>query len=76
MFVSSHVFKHNLTMGDDSSRRRQIDRLAERAKQLDDMIQKAAAMQKKIVKEIQRIGTGDRVVNRAPTKTPNGRRKR
>ena len=70
------MFKHNLTMDDDGARRRQINRLAERARQLDDMIQRAAAMQKKIVKEIQRIGTGDRVVKRAPTRTPNARQKK
>jgi hypothetical protein len=43
---------------DESAR---INRLAKRAKELDDMIAKAAKMQKRIVEEIQRIGVRDRV---------------
>jgi hypothetical protein len=39
---------------------RRLDRLARRAKQLDDVIQKAAQMQKQIVEQIRRIGVADR----------------
>jgi hypothetical protein len=45
-------------MASDSSRR--LDRLAKRAKQLDDAIQKAAQMRKRIVEEIRRIGKADK----------------
>jgi hypothetical protein len=48
---------------------RRIERLAERAKKLDDIIKKAAEMQKKIVDEIQQIGRGDRMYNRPLSKT-------
>ena len=42
----------------DSAR---IRRLAKRAKDLDDMIARAAKMQKRIVEEIERIGLRDRI---------------
>jgi hypothetical protein len=45
-------------MAHDDDRR--IDRLAKRAKELDDVIAKAAKMQKRIVEEIRRIGVRDR----------------
>ena len=61
-------------MADDSSRR--IQRLAKRAKQLDDVIKKAAEMQKRIVTEIQRLGSADQVSNKRPTRTPNSSRRR
>jgi hypothetical protein len=61
-------------MADDSSLR--INRLAQRAKRLDEMIQKAAEMQKHIVEEIRRIGQGDKVARQRATATPKARRKR
>ena len=44
---------------DDSVHR--LNRLAQRAKELDDMITKAAKMQKGIVEEIRRIGLRDKL---------------
>ena len=61
-------------MPDDSKRR--LDRLARQAKQLDDVIQKAAQMQKRIVEEIRRIGTADKVTNNRLTRTPTAKKKR
>jgi hypothetical protein len=55
-------------MSDDSFRR--LDRLATRAKKLDDVIKRAAEMQKQIVEEIRQIGRADRVTNKKPTRTP------
>jgi hypothetical protein len=60
-------------MTDDNLRR--LNRLAQRAKQLDDMIQKAAKMQKKIVESIQRIGKADKVTRRRPTRVPRTRKR-
>jgi hypothetical protein len=62
-------------MSDDSIRR--LNRLAERAKKLDDLIQNAAKIQKQIVEEIRRIGERDKLNARRPTATlkprPKGR---
>jgi len=59
-------------MADDSSRR--INRLAKRARELDNMTAKAAKMQKKIVEEIRQIGTGDKPTRRQRmSKTPKPR---
>ena len=55
-------------MADDAASR--LNRLAERAKKLDDVIQKAAQMQKRIVEEIRRIGTDTRQVNQRATRVP------
>lgn len=55
-------------MADDAARR--LNRLAERAKKLDDVIQKAAQMQKRIVEEIRRIGTDTKQVNQRVTRVP------
>ena len=60
-------------MRDDSVQR--LNRLAERAKKLDHMIQKAAKMQKQIVEEIRRVGAGDKVKAQGATPTPNARAK-
>jgi hypothetical protein len=60
-------------MTDDSVRR--LNRLAERAKQLDDMIQKAAKMQKKIVEAIQRLGNADKVMRQRTTRVPRPRKR-
>ena len=60
-------------MPDDSIQR--LNRLAERAKRLDDMIQKAAKMQKQIVEDIRRIGVGDKVKTQRATRTPSARLK-
>jgi hypothetical protein len=61
-------------MADDSARR--LDRLAQRAKQLDDVIQKAAAMQKRIVEEIRKIGTDTKSVHQPVTPTPRQKRRK
>ena len=55
-------------MADDDNSRR-IDRLAKRAKELDDLIAKTAKMQKRIVEEIRRIGQRDRLIRQRVTKT-------
>ena len=55
-------------MADDATRR--LNRLAERAKKLDDVIRKAAQMQKQIVEEIRRIGTDTRQLNHRATRVP------
>jgi hypothetical protein len=52
-------------MTDESSRR--LDRLAQRAKELDNMIVKAAEMQKRIVEDIRRIGQADRLTGQPAT---------
>ena len=61
-------------MADDSSRR--LNRLAERAKKLDDVIQKAAQMQKRIVEEIRQLGTHDKPVHHQLTKTPKPKQRK
>ena len=58
---------------DDSSR---IDRLAKRAKELDDMIAKTAKMQKRIVEEIRRIGQRDRLMKQRASATLKARRRK
>jgi hypothetical protein len=66
-------------MADDASKKR-LDPLAQRAKELDDVIQRAAAIQKRIVEEIRQIGLADKPNNLQPTQTPkprrNGKKKR
>lgn len=62
-------------MPDDGAKQR-IDRLARRAKALDDMIQRAAKMQKRIVEEIRQIGRADKVTAQRSTPIPKARRKR
>ena len=61
-------------MADDNVRR--LNRLAKRAKELDDMIEKAAQMQKRIVTEIQRIGNADKQIQRRLPAVPKARRKK
>ena len=61
-------------MADDNSRR--IDRLAEEAKELDDMIAKAAKMQKRIIEEIVRLGQRDRVMKQRASATVKARRRK
>ena len=63
-------------MADDDESARRIDRLAKEAKELDDMITKAAQMQKRIVAEIQRIGKRDRVAKPRMSATIKSRRKK
>ena len=63
-------------MADNDGSKQRIDRLARRAKQLDDVIQRAAKMQKQIVEEIRQIGRGDRVTRQPMTPVPRRRRKR
>jgi hypothetical protein len=58
---------------DDNARR--IDRLVKRAKELDDMIAKAAKMQKRIVEEIQRIGVRDRISKQRMSSASKSRKK-
>ncbi len=60
-------------MTDDHDRRR-LERLARRAKALDNMILKAAQMQKKIVTEIKNIGLGDKLARRQPMTKARRRR--
>jgi small-conductance mechanosensitive channel len=60
-------------MTDESVRR--LNRLAERAKQLDDMIQKAAQMQKKIVESIQKLGASDKVKRQRMTSARKPRKR-
>jgi hypothetical protein len=55
-------------MADENARR--VERLAKRAKELDNMIMKAAKMQKRIVDEIRQIGIADRPRRQRMTKTP------
>ncbi len=52
-------------MTDESSRR--LERLAQRAKELDNMIVKAAEMQKRIVEDIRRIGQADKLTGHQAT---------
>ena len=59
---------------DDSARR--LNRLAQRAKELDDMITKAAKMQKGIVEEIRRIGLRDTLRKQRMSRPRAGRRKK
>jgi hypothetical protein len=61
-------------MADNRDSTRRLNRLAKRAKALDDMIAKAAQMQKEIVEEIRRIGAGDRLRRQRITRTPKPRR--
>jgi len=63
-----------MPIDDDNARR--IDRLVKRAKELDDMIAKAAKMQKRIVEEIQRIGSGDRISKQRMSSASKGGRKK
>ena len=63
-------------MANDRDSARTIDRLAKRAKELDDMIARAAKMQKRIVAEIQRIGKRDRVAKQRMSATIKSRRKK
>jgi hypothetical protein len=61
-------------MADDSDR---VDRLAKRAKELDDMIAKAAKMQKRIIEEILRIGQRDHLTKqRVSAATLKARRRK
>jgi uncharacterized protein YdcH (DUF465 family) len=62
-------------MTDDDARR--FERLAERAKQLDDVIKKAAEMQKHIVEEIRQIGQAQRLkpIRVSPTPKPRAKRR-
>jgi hypothetical protein len=60
-------------MNSDSAR---IKRLAKRAKQLDDMIRKAATMQKRIVDEIERISADSPVRNKRPSASTKSRARR
>ena len=62
-------------MPDDGAKKR-IDRLARRAKELDDMIQRAAKVQKRIVEEIRLIGRSDRMRSQPSTPIPKTRRNR
>jgi hypothetical protein len=61
-------------MASDNSRR--LGRLAKRAKQLDDAIQKAAQTQKRIVEEIRRIGKADKVTAQRLSATPKAQRRK
>ena len=63
-------------MTDDDESARRLKRLAERAKELDDMIAKAAKMQKKIVEEIQRIGLRDHIRKQRMSATLKARRRK
>jgi hypothetical protein len=63
-------------MTDDDESARRLKRLAERAKELDDMIAKAAKMQKKIVEEIQRIGLRDHIRKQRMSSTLKARRRK
>ena len=60
-------------MTDESSRR--LERLAQRAKELDNMIVKAAEMQKRIVEDIRRIGQADKLTGQHTTAAPKRGRK-
>ena len=61
---------------DVSESARRLNRLAERAKKLDDVIKKAAEMQKQIVAEIQKIGIRDRMRTQKSTSIPKSRKPR
>ena len=60
--------------GEDGAR--QLERLAKRAHDLDDMIAKTAKMQKRIVEEIKRIGMRDRLKRQRMTATRKARRRK
>ncbi len=62
-------------MPNDDDNARRIDRLVKRAKELDDMIAKAAKMQKRIVEEIQRIGVRDRISKQRMSSASKSRKK-
>ena len=55
---------------------KRIDQLARRAKELDDMIAKAAKMQKRIVEEIRRIGQKDKFAKQRASNTLARRRRK
>ena len=61
-------------MADDSSDH--INRLAKRAKELDDMIAKTAKMQKRIVEEIRRLGQKDKFAKQRASNTLARRRRK
>ena len=61
-------------MPDRDGSKRRINRLARRAKELDDMIERAAKMQKHIVEEIRQIGQGDRMTRQRLTPIPKARK--
>ena len=67
--------RHDWQMADDDSSRR-IDRLAKRAKELDDMIAKTAKMQKRIIEEIVRLGQRDHVMKQRASSPLKARRKK
>ena len=60
-----------MPMSDDNAQR--LKRLAERAKKLDEAIQRAAQMNKQIVDEIRRLGERDRLKAHRATRTPRAR---
>jgi hypothetical protein len=73
-----HRFLIRCIMADPDDGAQRLKRLAARARQLDDMIQKAAQMQKRIVDEIEKIGVDRKLVktrlSRAPAAKPRKRR--
>jgi len=62
-----------LLMPGDAKRR--LDELARRAQQLDDLIQRAAEIQKQVIEEIKNIGRPDALV-RQPRLTRSDRRRK
>jgi hypothetical protein len=60
-------------MANDDDR---INRLAKRAKELDDLIAKTAKMQKKIVEEIRRLGQRDKLIRQRASAIPKARRRK
>jgi hypothetical protein len=63
-------------MPDDDESARRLNRLADEAKELDDMIAKAAKMQKRIVEEIRRIGLRDHIKRQRMSATSKARRRK
>jgi hypothetical protein len=51
-----------------------LNRLADEAQRLDDMIREAAGIQKRIVEEIRQIARANAVETKAPSATPKDRR--
>jgi hypothetical protein len=61
-------------MPKDTESTRRLRRLAKRAKVLDDMIVKAARMQKEIVEELERVTARDQLRPQRITRTPKPRK--
>ena len=63
-------------MAEEDESARRINRLTKRAKELDDMIARAAKMQKRIMEEIQRLSVRDHFRKQRMSATMKVRRRK